>query len=46
VVFANYVYDVEPLKLHHPAGFQIVEAVKNKEVDRYIYGTCAADELP
>lgn len=30
VVFANYVYDVEPLKINHPAGFQIVNSVKNK----------------
>lgn len=45
MVFANYVYDVAPLRLHHPAGFQIIEAVKYKEVDRYIYGSCSADEL-
>jgi len=46
VVFANYVYDVAPLRRHHPAGFQIIQAVKNKEVDRYIYGSCSPDELP
>ena len=45
VVFANYVYDVAPLRRHHPAGFQIIQAVRNKEVDRYIYGSCSADEL-
>lgn len=42
VVFANYVYDVAPLRRHHPAGFQVIETVKNKEVDRYIYGSCSA----
>ena len=45
VVFENYVYDVQPLRRHHPAGFQIIEAVKNREVDRYIYGSCSAEEL-
>ena len=24
LIFANYVYDVAPLRLHHPAGFQII----------------------
>ena len=43
VVFANYIYDVEPLRIDHPAGFQIVESVKNKEVDRYIYGMFASE---
>jgi len=40
------VYDVSPLRINHPAGYQIVRAVRNKEVDRFIYGSCAADELP
>ncbi len=42
VVFANYVYDTEELKLYHPAGYQIIAAVRNKEIDRYIYGMFAA----
>ena len=46
VVFANNVYDIQPLRYNHPAGYQIVEVLKNKEVDRYIYGSCVADELP
>jgi hypothetical protein len=46
VVLANYVYDTAPLKTNHPAGYQIINAVKNREVDRYIYGSCAAEELP
>ena len=43
VVFANNVYDIQPLRYNHPAGYQIVEVLKNKEVDRYIYGSCVAD---
>lgn len=46
VVFANFVYDAEPLKYHHPAGYQIVDMVKNRDVDRFIYGTEVAAELP
>jgi hypothetical protein len=38
VVFANYAYDMAPLKFLHPGGFQVIESVKNREVDRYIYG--------
>lgn len=45
-MFANYVYDTAPLRNNHPAGYQIINAVRNKEVDRYIYGSCAAEELP
>ena len=43
VTFANNVYDIKPLRYNHPAGYQIVEVLKNKEVDRYIYGSCVAD---
>ena len=43
VVFANNIYDIQPLRYNHPAGYQIVEVLKNKEVDRYIYGSCVAD---
>jgi hypothetical protein len=46
VIFANQVYNVQPLRYNHPAGFQIIRFLKNKEVDRYIYGSCVADELP
>ena len=46
VIFANNIYDAGPLRYNHPAGYQIVEVLKNKEVDRYIYGSCVADELP
>lgn len=46
VIFANQIYDVEPLRNNHPAGFQIFDVLKNKEVDRYVYGSCVPDELP
>lgn len=36
-IFGNYIYDLSPLKMH-PAGFKIIEAVKNESVDKYVYG--------
>ena len=42
VTFSNLVYNAEPLKMFHPAGYQVVESVKNREVDRYIYGSAAS----
>lgn len=46
VVFADYIYSTRNLKTNHPAGYQIIKAVQNREVDRFIYGTCPAEELP
>ena len=43
IVFANKIYDIKPLRYNHPAGYQICEVFKNKEVDRFIYGSCLAD---
>ena len=40
------IYDIKPLRRNHTAGYQICEVFKNKEVDRFIYGSCVADELP
>ena len=45
-MFANYIYELSPLKKWHPAGYQIIESVKNKEIDRYIYGIFASEDLP
>ena len=46
VVFADHVYDISPLETLHPAGYQIVEVVKGREIDRFIYGMYAAEPLP
>ena len=29
-IFSNFIYDLAPLKMHHPAGYQILELTKNK----------------
>ena len=38
VIYANRIYDIEPLRRFHPGGYQIIDSVKNKEIDRYVYG--------
>jgi hypothetical protein len=45
-MFANYIYELWPIKKWHPAGYQIIESVKNKEIDRYVYGMYASEDLP
>lgn len=35
-----------PLKLTHPAGYQIIESVKNREIDRFIYGMFRTEKHP
>jgi hypothetical protein len=37
-IFANYVYDLDRLTRHHPAGYRIIESIKYRDFDRYIYG--------
>lgn len=38
VIYANRIYDIELLRRFHPGGYQIINSVKNKEIDRYVYG--------
>jgi cytochrome b involved in lipid metabolism len=44
IIFSNYVYDVSPLRYFHPCGYQIIEATKGKEIDRYVYGMYASEK--
>jgi hypothetical protein len=45
-VFANYVYDLQPLLHSHPCGFRIVESVKGVDLDRFLYGMYSPDRFP
>jgi hypothetical protein len=45
-VFANYVYDLQPLLHNHPCGFRIVESVKGVDLDRFLYGMYSPDRFP
>ena len=37
-VFADRVYDMEPLKVSHPGGYKILKPLIGREVDRFVYG--------
>ena len=37
-IFADYVYSVDNVLGNHPGGWQIIEGIKGREVDRFIYG--------
>lgn len=30
----------------HPAGYQVLKLVRNREVDRFMYGMFSAEKLP
>jgi len=40
---ANYVYNMAPIKIYHPAGYQIIQSVKNRSIDCYMYGSLPAE---
>jgi hypothetical protein len=37
-IFANYVYSIDPLQHHHPNGYQIVQKINGRELDRFLFG--------
>lgn len=37
-IFANYVYSISNVIGSHPGGWNIIEAVRGREVDRFLYG--------
>jgi hypothetical protein len=37
-IFANYVYDLTHILGVHPGGWAIIENIRTREVDRFIYG--------
>lgn len=37
-IFADYVYRLSPLLTSHPGGFRIINKVRGREVDRFLYG--------
>jgi hypothetical protein len=42
LIFADYVYDIETLRGLHPGRQQVIEMVKGREIDRFLYGMYAA----
>ena len=45
-VFANYVYDMKSLLRHHPNGYRIIDGIKYREFDRYLYGMYRTERDP
>lgn len=45
-VFANYVFNIEPLLRFHPMGFSIIESVRGREFDRFLFGSSPTERLP
>ena len=45
-IFGNHIFDMSPIKWVHPVGYQILHLVKNREIDRFIYGMFRAEKLP
>lgn len=37
-MFANYIYDLTSMNKFHPGGFEVINSIKSRELDRYIYG--------
>ena len=45
-IFSNLIYSLAPLKNNHPAGYQVIKAVKNRDVDAFIYGMYSVEAVP
>ena len=45
-VFANYIYDLNSMLKFHPAGYRIIEGVKYRDFDRYLYGMYRTEREP
>lgn len=38
IIFANYVYESKELEETHPGGYKVIQLMRGREVDRFIYG--------
>ena len=46
VIFASHIYDAKGLEENHPGGYRVIQLVKGREVDRFIYGMYSAELYP
>lgn len=37
-IFADKIYDIDNIIERHPGGWQIINAIRRREIDRYWYG--------
>lgn len=46
MIFADHVYNTEKFRHLHPGGKYIIDSLKGREIDRFIYGMYAPETLP
>jgi hypothetical protein len=46
IIFANYVYELQPLSHLHPVGYQVLKTVRGRSVDRFLYGMYTSEKTP
>ena len=46
LIFSNRVYDIEDLKFIHPVGMQVILSVRNRDIDRFLYGMYSSEAHP
>lgn len=44
-MFANYIYKLEPIITSHPGGHAIIEHVRDREIDRFVYGMEVTEKM-
>ena len=45
-IFANYIFDITPMEHSHPQGYRIIDSIRNRDFDRYVYGMYATERAP
>ena len=45
-MFANYIYGISKLQRFHPCGYKIIENIKYRDFDRYLYGMYRTERDP
>ena len=45
-MFANYIFDLSALQKFHPCGYRIIESIKYRDFDRYLYGMYRTERDP
>lgn len=38
-IFADRIYDIKKVITNHPGGFEVINGIRGREVDRFLYGS-------
>lgn len=44
-IFADRIYDIKRVITNHPGGFEVINAIRGREVDRFLYGSEALEAV-